>query len=159
MKHRTLKLGLPLLLALATGCTTIGTGFGSTASGSDPVTFSWKSSDPVSGSMSATLTDGKIYSGQFFEITKDTRVDNLGPLWTGWHPGWGRFGGFDYWDAGPSFVTHYSGRVVANLGTPGGAHMRCKFQLAHPSEGMAGGGRGQCQMPDGKTIDATFPTA
>jgi hypothetical protein len=49
--------------------------------------------------------------------------------------------------------------VVANLGAPGGEHMRCKFQLAHPSEGMAGGGRGQCQMPDGKTIDANFPIA
>jgi len=159
MTHRTVKLGLPLLLALAAGCITMGTGFGSTASGADPVTFSWKSSDSVSGTMSATLTDGKKYSGQFFEITNDTRVDNLGPLWTGWSPGWRRFGGFDYWDAGPSFVTHYSGRVVANLGTPSGAHMRCKFQLAHPSEGMAGGGRGQCQMPDGKSIDATFPTA
>ena len=159
MTHRTVKLGLPLLLALAAGCTTMGTGFGSTASGADPVTFSWKSSDSVSGTMSATLTDGREYSGQFFEITKDTRVDNLGPLWSGWSPGSRGFGGFDYWDAGPSFVTHYSGRVVANLGTPSGAHMRCKFQLAHPPEGMAGGGRGQCQMPDGNIIDATFPTA
>jgi hypothetical protein len=159
MTHRTVRLGLPLLAALAAGCTTMGTGFGSTVSGADPVTFSWKSSDSVSGTMSATLADGREYSGQFFEITRDTRVDNLGPLWTGWSPGWRGFGGFDYWDAGPSFVTHYSGRVVANLGTPSGAHMRCKFQLAHPPEGMAGGGRGQCQMPDGKTIDATFPTA
>ena len=143
------------MLALAAGCTTMGTGFGSTTSGAHPVTFSWKSSDPVSGTMSATLPDGETYTGQFFEITQNTRVDNLGPLWTGWRPGWG----FDYWDAGPSFVTHYSGRVVTNLGTPGGAHMHCKFELARPSEGMAGGGRGQCQMPDGKTIDASFPTA
>ena len=140
MTHRTLNLGLWLLLALAAGCTTMGTGFGSTASGADPVTFSWKSSDDISGTMSATLTDGQTYSGQFFEITKDTRVDNLGPLWTGWGPRFG-FGGFDSWDAGPSFVTHYSGRVVANLGTPSGVHMRCNFQLAHPSKGMAGGGR------------------
>jgi hypothetical protein len=163
MTHRTVKLGLPLLVALAAGCTTMGTGFGSTASGADPVTFSWKSSDSVSGTMSATLKDGQAYSGQFFQITKNTTVDNLGPLWTGWGPGWGGgFGGFadfGYWDAGPSFVTHYSGKVVANLGTPSGAHLRCTFQLAHPSEGMAGGGRGTCQMPDGKTIDATFPTA
>ncbi len=110
MTHRTMLPGLSLLLALAAGCTTMGTGFGSTASGADPVTFNWKSSDAVSGTMSATLTDGQTYSGQFFEVTKDTQVDNLGPLWTGWRPGWG-FGGFDYWDAGPSFVTHYSGRV------------------------------------------------
>jgi hypothetical protein len=160
MTHRTVKLTLPALLALAAGCTTMGTGFGSTASGADSVAFSWKSSgaDPVTGTMNATLADGQTYSGQFFEITKDTRVENLGPLWSGWRPGWG-FGAFDDWDAGPTFVTHYSGRVVANLGTAGGAHLRCKFELAQPSAGMTGGGRGQCQMPDGKTIDATFPTA
>jgi len=123
MTHRTVKLGLPLLLALAAGCTTMGTGFGSTAAGADPVTFSWKSSDSVSGTMSATLIDGKQYSGQFFEITKDTRVDNLGPLWTGWNPGWRGFGGFDYWDAGPSFVTHYSGA--------GRGQSRCSGRCAH----------------------------
>jgi hypothetical protein len=158
MTNRTMTPGLLLLLAVAAGCTTMGTGFGSTASGADPVTFSWKSSDPISGTMSATLPDGETYSGQFFEITQDTRVDDLGPLWTGWRPDWG-FGVFDNWDAGPSFVTHYSGRVVTNLSDTGGAHLRCKFQLAQPSAGMSGGGRGQCQMPDGTTIDVTFPKA
>jgi len=36
MTHRTVRLGLPLLLALAAGCTTMGTGFGSTVSGAIP---------------------------------------------------------------------------------------------------------------------------
>jgi len=122
-----------------------GNGVGSTASGADPVSFSWKSSDSVSGTMSATLADGKTYSGQFFQITKDTTVNSVQPLWSGWSPGWGMWGGgWENWGAAPStsFVTHYSGRVVANLGAPRGEHMRCKFQLAHPSDGMAGGGRG-----------------
>ncbi|MDB6100768.1 MAG: hypothetical protein JWO52_767, partial [Gammaproteobacteria bacterium] len=51
------------------------------------------------------------------------------------------------------------GKVVANLSAPDGLHMRCNFQLVHPSDGMAGGGRGQCQLPKGNTIDATFPKA
>jgi hypothetical protein len=161
MKHSTAKLGLPLLVALAAGCTTMGTGFGSTASGANPVNFSWKSSDSVSGSMIASLSDGKTYTGQFFQITSDTTVDNLGPLWTGWGGyggrGWG--GDWGFWNSGPEFVTHYSGRVVANLATPDGEHMRCKFQLVHPQDGMAGGGTGQCQLPKGNTIDATFPKA
>ena len=156
MTHSIVKPGLPLLVALAAGCTTMGIGTGSTLSGADPVTFDWKSSDDVSGTMNATLAGGKTYSGQFFEVTKDTSVDSLDPLWTGWR---GRFAGFgwDDWGAGPTFVTNYSGRVVANLGAPGGDHMRCKFQLAHPLDGMAGGGRGQCQLPNGNSIDATFP--
>ena len=163
MKHLTVKLGLPLLVALAAGCTTMGTGFGSTATGTNPVNFSWKSSDTVSGSMTATLSGGKSFSGEFFQITSDTTVDNVGPLWAGWGGYGGRRGGFGgdwgYWDAGPEFVTHYSGKVLANLATADGQHMRCNFQLVHPSDGMAGGGRGQCQLPKGKTIDATFPKA
>jgi len=157
MIHPTVKLGIPLLVALAAGCTTMGTGTGSTATGQNPVNFSWKSSDGVSGSMNASLSNGKTYSGQFFQITSDTTVDNLGPLWTGWGGRWG--GDWGFWDAGPEFVTHYSGRVVANLATPDGKHMRCTFQLVHPDDGMAGGGSGQCQLPKGNTIDATFPKA
>jgi hypothetical protein len=157
MTHPTVKLGLPLLVFLATGCTTMGTGFGSTASGTDPVNFSWTSSGGVSGTMNATVPDGIRYTGQFFQITSNTTVDNLGPLWDGWGPGWRR-GGWAYWDAGPEFVTNYSGKVVANLSASDGKHMRCTFLLVHPSDGMAGGGTGQCQMPDGKTIDTSFPT-
>jgi hypothetical protein len=158
MKQAMMRVGLPLLIALGAGCTTTGAGFGSAPSGASPVSFNWTSSDPVSGSMTATESDGKTFSGQFFQITSDTTVDTLGPLWAGWGPGWRRGGWYD-WNAGPEFVTHYSGRVVANLATPDGAHMRCRFQLIHPSDGMTGGGRGACQMPDGNTIDATFPKA
>ncbi len=158
MTHSTAKLGLGLLVALAAGCTTMGTGTGATLSGADPVSFNWKSSDGVSGTMDATAPDGKAYSGQYFQVTKDTTVDSLEPLWVGWRGGWGGRGWND-WGAGSGFVTNYTGRVVANLGAAGGEHMRCKFQLAHPTDGMAGGGRGQCQMPDGQTIDATFPKA
>jgi hypothetical protein len=157
MRHSIVKLALPLLLTAA-GCTTMGAGTGSTPSGADPVNFTWKSSDSVSGTMSASLADGTTYSGQFFQVTRDTTVDSLGPLWAGWGRGPRGFG-WDDWGAGPSFITHYTGRVVANLSAPTGAHMRCKFQLASPDEGMAGGGSGRCQMPDGKTIDATFPKA
>jgi hypothetical protein len=157
MRQTNVMVALPLLAVLAAGCTTTGTGFGATATGANPVNFNWKSSDSVSGTMDATLSDGKTYSGQFFQITTDTTVDSLRPLWTGWGGGWR--GDWGYWGAGPQFVTHYSGRILANLSTPDGQYMRCKFQLVHPSDGMAGGGCGRCQMPDGKTIEATFPSA
>jgi hypothetical protein len=156
MSSRRINAILPLLAALATGCTTMGGGFGSTPSGASPTNFSWKSSDGISGTMNATLSDGTIYSGQYFQITRETSVDGIEPLWTGWHTGWRDAG---YWDAGPTpdFITHYSGRVVANLATSSATHMRCKFRLVRPEEGMAGGGSGECQLPDGETIDATFP--
>jgi hypothetical protein len=165
MKSQRLQLVLTLLAAIAAGCTTMGTGTGSTVSGGSHTTFSWKSSDGVSGSMTATISGGQTYSGQYFQITKDTTVDSIGPLWA---PGWGGpggwggragWGGWGYWDADPSsdFITHYTGRVVANLAAADGTHMRCQFLLVHPDDGMNGGGQGQCQLPTGTTIDANFP--
>jgi hypothetical protein len=169
MAHRLSTAALLLGIACAAGvagCATTGTGFGSTPTGTHPVTFNWKSSrfDDVSGSLTATLANGKTYTGQYFQITRDTQVDDLGPLWAGWGPGFGYgygygFGGWYDWDPGPQFITRYSGRVVANLATAAGTHMRCRFQLIHPDEGMAGGGLGECQLPHGTRIDAQFPRA
>ena len=53
MARRMQTAGLLIGVVLAAGCTTTGTGYGSTAKGTDHVTFSWKSSDGVSGSISA----------------------------------------------------------------------------------------------------------
>jgi hypothetical protein len=158
MRRQDAKWILPLLAIIASGCTTMGSGFDSTQSGASPTTFNWKSADGVSGTMNTTMSDGTTYSGQYFQITRDTTVDSVAPIWEGWHSGWG---GADFWDAGPSpgFIAHYSGRVVANLASPSATHMRCQFELVNPSDGMAGGGTGQCQLPDGETIDASFPTA
>ena len=155
------KYVVAIFATIAAGCTTMGTGTGSTPSGGSPTVFSWESADGVTGTMSATMSGGQTYSGQYFQITKDTTVDSIAPLWVGGWGGWGGRGGWGWggWGADPSpdFITHYSGRVVANLAQPSGAHMRCQFRLAIPDEGMNGGGLGQCQLPDGTTIDANFP--
>jgi hypothetical protein len=47
--------------------------------------------------------------------------------------------------------------VVANLAGPNGQRMRCQFRVLRSSEGMKGGGQGQCQLPTGQTINADFP--
>jgi len=158
MKHSLFKAGLPLLAASIAACTTTGTGFGSSPSGGNPVTFTWTSSNAVSGTMTARTTDGKMFSGPFFQVTTNTRVDQLGPLWAGWGPGW-RYGGWYDWWPEPQFITHYTGQVVANLAAPEGARMRCRFQLISPATGMAGGGSGECQLPDKSTVDVTFQRA
>lgn len=151
--------GLLLGVALAAGCARTGTGFGFKASDTDAVIFNWKSSGNVSGSMSAMLADGRTCSGQFFQITSNTTVDGPDSRWVAWGGAYLRSDGWYDWNAEPAFVTHYSGRVLANLSNPDGAHIRCRFQLVHPADGMAGGGRGECDMPDGERIEARFPRA
>jgi hypothetical protein len=147
--------GGALALASLAACATTGTGVGTTGEDNLPVKFSWSSDNSVSGNMQATLANGEAFDGKFFQVTSETRVDRLGPLWTGW----GRHRDWPFWDAGPDFVKHYSGRVVANLQAPDGEHMRCSFRLMDPSSGMSGGGAGRCQVPGGETVDATFPAA
>lgn len=168
MKMRLL-VGVAALATLVAGCTTSGTGMGEPRSvGQGPgASFTWQSQGPRTGTMTAQLTTGATYSGTFFQVTRESRVDELGPLWSGWGPGpvgvwggrwrgggWGP-GGWGYWGPSQSFVTHYSGKVLANLQGPDG-YMRCRFTLMRPSSGMAGGGQGECQLPDKSRIDATF---
>ncbi|HEY8537684.1 MAG TPA: hypothetical protein VIL28_02385 [Steroidobacteraceae bacterium] len=160
MRVRMLSVFGGLLALFVAGCTTTGAGHGTLHNGVDEgVTFQWRSTDSVSGTMSATFADGRTFTGNYFQITSDTRVDRLGPLWDGWHHHWR---GWPHWhpDPGPRFVKHYSGRVLANLrSADGNEYMRCRFRLIRPSAGMAGGGAGTCQLSDGKTIDATFPAS
>jgi hypothetical protein len=146
-------------ILLVTGCATNGIGTGSTRNNDLQATFMWASKSDRTGTLEASLSNGETYIGEYFQITAETRVDELGPLWGGWRSGWRGSGGWRDWDAAPTptFVTHYSGRVVANLAGPNGRHMRCRFRLIRPSSGMSGGGQGQCQTPDNKTIDASFP--
>ena len=121
----------PVLLCAAvalSSCTTMGTGTGSVSPSNEPVTL---------------------------QVTSTTQSQAFDPLWTGWEYGWGGWGGF-----GPfpdtAFTTRYSGRVMANLQTADGQHMRCHFHLNHPSEGMGGGGQGQCQLKGGRSVDTVF---
>jgi hypothetical protein len=108
--------------------------------------------------MSAALKDGQTFSGPYLQVTSTTQSQAFEPLWTGWDYGWGGWGGF-----GPfpdtAFTTHYSGRVMANLQAADGQHMRCHFHLNHPSDGMGGGGQGQCQLKGGRSVDVVFPTS
>ena len=138
-------------------CTTMGTGSGTLGADNKPVSFSWKSTDGgTSGTMTATLAGGQIYSGPYLEVTSTARTDDFAPMWSGWNYGWP-----DWTWGSPisSFQTVYSGRVMANLQATDGKHMRCHFQLNNPSSGMQGGGQGQCQVQGGGTVDAIFPAA
>jgi hypothetical protein len=117
--------------------------------------------------MTVQLPDGSSYVGPFFQIRSVAEADwsALQPLWYGWPPGWTDW---PYW--GPSwglpparsFVTRYSGKVVANLSSisaappPGKRQLRCRLHLADPSISMNGGGQGECQFENGEVLNATF---
>ena len=150
-------------LMILAGCATTGMGRGEmTAKGgvAESVLFKWKSMDGgLSGTMTAILPDA-IYTGRFFQITRQTTREALVPMWDGWNEGWydWPYDGEPYPDmyGATQFITYYSGKVVANIETGGGRRMRCRFHLADPRSGMAGGGQGECQLSGGRVINATF---
>lgn len=150
------------VLALAfAGCQTGGTGTGSgnVRGTSKPVAFTWESTDSVSGSITATFGSGRVFRGNYFQITNDTRFERLDPLWDGWGRPYRR-NTWRYWDrdSRAEFVKTYSGRVLANLHDESGEHMRCRFTLISPARGMAGGGEGRCELSESqREINAEFP--
>jgi hypothetical protein len=140
-------------------CTSMGTGSGSVAPGGAPVNFSWKSTDGgTTGTMSATLADGKTYSGSYLQITQQVRMNGYD-----WDRGWSEWGGGwndrDGWEPFPvdEFATEYSDRVIATLQDANGQRMRCSFYLNTPFDGITGGGQGKCQLKNGRSVDAVFP--
>jgi hypothetical protein len=136
-----------------------GTGSGNVRGTSKPVAFTWESTDSTSGTITATFGSGRVFRGNYFQITHDTRVERLEPLWDGWGRPYGR-NTWRYWDreSETKFVKTYSGRVLANLADERGDHMRCRFTLISPSRGMAGGGEGRCELSDSqREINAEFP--
>jgi hypothetical protein len=148
-----------MLVLSACETTTGGTGSGNLRGTRKPVAFTWQSTDNVTGDITATFGNGDVFKGTYFQITRDTRVDRLGPLWDGWGRPYRR-GGWRYWDRGADrqFIKTYSGRVLANLRSDDGTHMRCRFALISPKRGMAGGGEGRCQLSEtGQEINAEFP--
>jgi hypothetical protein len=147
----TWRAGLLLLAGLTVGCATMRTGSGSAASGTNSVKFGWTSSGNVSGSITATFANGETFTGQFFQNTS-TSTDELGSQGPIWHQE-------GLYDVSPElqYVAHYSGRVVADLSRSDGERMRCRLELMRPVDGMAGGARGECQLPGGLSVDAQFP--
>src|SRR5260370_24512082 len=153
---RPIRISLACIAAaLLAACTAAGTGSGTVEPGGKPVSFSWKSEDAgETGTMTATLPDGRTFTGPFLQVKSTARREAFEPLWVGWRPGWPDWP----FTAVPAteFVTVYSGRAIANLEGPGGQRMRCRFHLNHPDSGMRGGGQGECKLADGHAIDAVF---
>jgi hypothetical protein len=157
--NKSLLISVALAAFTMAACQTAGTGSGNVRGSNKPVAFTWESTDSVSGNITATFGSGRVFKGTYFQITQDTRVDRLGPLWDGWGRPYRR-SAWRHWGAnpGPEFTKTYSGRVLANLHSPDGDHMRCRFTLISPQRGMAGGGEGRCQLSDSeRDINAEFP--
>ena len=54
------------------------------ANGKVSASIVWTQEGGTSGTMTANISDGQSYQGSFFEVTSETNVDELGPIWTGW---------------------------------------------------------------------------
>src|SRR5688572_1210442 len=160
MKHSRMFVVLAAC-SLGWACSTKGTGSGelqptsaAPAEKKGPVRFSWKSDagSVTRGSMSAKVEGEGVFQGKYMQITSVADATDSNTYFSEtWYPGWG---GWDGWGAsGPDFVTNYSGRVIAVLRSDQGESMRCRFHLAEPASGPAGGGMGECEMSNGSKVN------
>ena len=98
--------------------------------------------------LEATLPDGAHFKGRF-----------IGKLASSFGIGFGvSFSGAPATTGNRLFdaVDAYNGNVEAVLTGDKGHSMRCRFKLAKPLRGFAGGGAGVCQVSDGRIIDVEF---
>jgi hypothetical protein len=136
-----------------------GTGSGNVRGTQKPVAFTWESDDSNSGDITATFGSGRVFTGEYVQISRNIDSDNLDPLWDGWDRPRSK-NAWRYWnaDSRSEFVRENSGRVLANLHSENGEYMRCRFTLTSPDRGMKGGGEGRCQLSEsGREINAEFP--
>jgi len=135
-----------------------GTGSGHVRGTSKPVAFTWQSESDDTGHITATFGTGRVFKGEYVQISPDIRTESLDPLWDGWEQPPSK-NAWRYWkaDSRSEFVRENSGRVLANLQSQDGEYMRCRFTLISPNRGMKGGGEGRCQLSEsGKEITAKF---
>jgi hypothetical protein len=118
-----------------------------------PVQFSWKSdgASVTKGTMSAKVENAGVFQGKYMQVTSEADASDSNAYFSDtWYPGWQ---GWDGWGSGgPEFVINYSGRVIAVLRSDKGQSMRCRFHLAEPASGPAGGGIGECELSDGNKV-------
>ena len=114
----------------------------------------------TSGNMAVILPSGEIFKGRFVQITSTSTSDSVGVGWGAWDPYWGDWGPYDDpWYSGGSMTTfrkNYSGKVIATLFDQKNNSMRCRIRLASPSEGLGGGGLGECQTSKGGVLKLQF---
>lgn len=150
------------VLLVGAGCSSQGVGTGEVespggvaAERGSAVSFSWHSDGPsvTRGVIAAVVPGRGTFRGKYMQITSETDVEGVGPYFEdGWHSGWDTWDGWGpEWDD-DDFVTNYSGRVIAVLRSETGEPMRCRFQLAEPDRGPAGGGMGECEVSDEEKI-------
>jgi hypothetical protein len=142
---------------LAAACVHSGTGHGVlTAPETTPdgigqpkgnATFEWQTRGNGSeGELTATLPDGRVYKGTFLQMTGSVRHETASMYWSYWQsPRWGSWGP-GYYGPSTQFSTFYKGKVLAYLQAPDRSLMRCHFVLRDPSQGVRGGGQGECQL-------------
>ena len=98
---------LAFSLLIMVGCKSMGSGTGTSNTGDVHAQFTWQQSEATSGTLTAIVSypggSQETYSGKFYQITRNSTVESLGPLWYPWHPGWG---GWGYWGAEPDSASY-----------------------------------------------------
>lgn len=123
-----------------------------------PATIAWRTPSPYGafGRMVVTLPDGTGYAGEYRLVGEQN--PETAALWEPWRAGWpdwplpwenGALPALTSVDDGDGLRQRYQGLAIANLESPSGERLRCRFGLLEPTVGLAGGMNGDCQAENG----------
>ena len=80
---------LAFSLLIMVGCKSVGSGTGVSNTGDVHAQFTWQQSEATSGTLTAIVSypgSQETYSGKFYQITRNSTVESLSPLWRPQHP-------------------------------------------------------------------------
>ena len=112
--------------------------------GGKPVQFAYQEGMFDSGTITATLPDGEVFTGKFVNKNSEANFGMWGANSNGVFGGGGGSG------------TTYSGEMLATLLGNKGHTMQCVFTPNGTGLSLVKSGVGKCEVSDGRKIDVIF---
>jgi hypothetical protein len=97
------------------------------------VAFTWQSEGDHSGDITATFGTGRVFKGEYVQISHDVRTESLDPLWDGGNGQPARTRGTTGMRIPKGIRAREQWPRARESASEDGEYMRCRFTLVSPT--------------------------